>query len=125
MKTYVLRLMNLSNDFGINFDSFTTSTFFRYTTSSYHCNCKRSSLGLCPNSDLTWISLQVNFCITGRKFSVGGYAILVQRYPGLLRSFYKQRSPLIETAKRWWPILEFSPLSVPSSVEKENLLTYV
>ena len=77
MKMYVIRLMNLSNDFGINFDSFTTSTFFRYTTSSCHCNCKRSSLGLCPNSDLTWISLQVNFCITGRVSPVTKQAIQV------------------------------------------------
>ena len=40
MKTYVLSLMNLSNDFRIKFDLLTTSTFFGYTTSSFHCNCK-------------------------------------------------------------------------------------
>ena len=40
MKKYVLRLMNLSNDFRIKFDLITTSTFFGYTTSSFHCNCK-------------------------------------------------------------------------------------
>lgn len=77
MKMYVIRLMNLSNDFGINFDSFTTSTFFRYTTSSCHCNCKRLSLGLWPNSDLTWISLQVNFCITERVSPVTKQAMQV------------------------------------------------
>ena len=32
--------MNLSNDFRIKFDLLTTSTFFGYTTSSFHCNCK-------------------------------------------------------------------------------------
>ena len=78
MKMYVIRLMNLSNDFGINFDSFTTSTFFRYTTSSCHCNCKRLSLGFCPKSDLTWISLQVNFCITERVSPVTKQAIQVE-----------------------------------------------
>ena len=47
--------------------------------------------------------------VTRQAMQVGGqifsYAILIQRHSGLFRSFYKQRSPFIETAKRWWPLL--------------------
>ena len=42
--------------------------------------------------------------VTKQAMQVGGqifsYAILIQRHSGLFRSFYKQKSPFIETAKR-------------------------